>query len=71
MFNQKIKRREEFLMYKIKTEIKYEIGTEVIAKSKNIDVTCVGEIHNIIERNGIIYYAVCRSLFLAEELKVL
>jgi len=50
---------------------KYEwkIGTEVIGKSKDIDVTCVGEIHNIFEDDGNIYYAVCSSLFLAEELK--
>tara|TARA_R100001015_G_C4585794_1_gene141752 strand:- start:11 stop:178 length:168 start_codon:yes stop_codon:yes gene_type:complete len=47
----------------------YEIGTEVVAKSKYIDVTCVGKIHSIIERNGIIYYAVCSNLFLAEEIK--
>jgi len=47
----------------------YEIGTEVVAKSKYIDVTCVGKIHAIIERNGVIYYAVCSNLFLAEELQ--
>jgi hypothetical protein len=46
----------------------YKIGTEVVAKSKYIDVTCVGKIHAIIERNGIIYYAVCSNLFLAEEI---
>ena len=47
----------------------YEIGTEVVAKSKYIDVTCVCNIHNIIERNGTIYYAVCSNLFLAEEIQ--
>ena len=46
----------------------YEIGTEVVAKSKVIDVTCVGKIHDIIEDDGNIYYAVCNSLFLAEEI---
>ena len=46
----------------------YEIGTEVVAKSKYIDVTCVGKIHAIVERNGIVYYAVCSNLFLAEEI---
>ena len=47
----------------------YEIGTEVVAKSKYIDVTCVGKIHAIVERNGIVYYAVCSNLFLAEEIQ--
>ena len=47
----------------------YEIGTEVVAKSKDIDVTCVGKIHNIIEDDGNIYYAVCNTLFLAEEIQ--
>ena len=50
---------------------KYELGTEVVAKSKGIDVTCIGKIHNIFEDDGNIYYAVCSSLFLAEELKIL
>ena len=49
----------------------YELGTEVVAKSKDIDVTCIGKIHNIFEDDGNIYYAVCSSLFLAEELKIL
>tara|TARA_R100000234_G_C4977179_1_gene169029 strand:- start:946 stop:1113 length:168 start_codon:yes stop_codon:yes gene_type:complete len=47
----------------------YEIGTEVVAKSKDIDVTCVGKIHNIFEDDGNIYYAVCNTLFLAEEIQ--
>ena len=47
----------------------YELGTEVVAKSKDIDITCMGKIHNIFEDDGNIYYAVCSSLFLAEELK--
>lgn len=46
----------------------YEIGTDVVAKSKDIDVTCVGKIHDIIEDDGNIYYAVCDWLFLAEEI---
>ena len=46
----------------------YEIGTKVVAESKDIDVTCVGKIHDIIEDDGNIYYAVCDWLFLAEEI---
>ena len=51
------------------SKYEWQIGTEVIGKSKDIDVTCVGAIHNIIEHEGNIYYAVCSSLFLSEELK--
>jgi len=51
------------------SKYEWQIGTEVIGKSKDIDVTCVGAIHNIFEHDGNIYYAVCSSLFLAEELK--
>ena len=51
------------------TNYEYEIGTEVVAESKDIDVTCVGKIHDIIENDGNIYYAVCSRLFLAEEIK--
>tara|TARA_A100001201_G_scaffold140643_1_gene134187 strand:- start:916 stop:1092 length:177 start_codon:yes stop_codon:yes gene_type:complete len=51
------------------SKYEWQIGTEVIGKSKDIDVTCVGAIHNIFEDDGNIYYAVCSSLFLAEELK--
>ena len=51
------------------TNYEYEIGTEVVAKSKDIDVTCVGKIHDIIENDGNIYYAVCNRLFLVEEIK--
>ena len=47
----------------------WKIGTEVKGKSKDIDVTCVGAIHNIIEHDGNIYYAVCSCLFLSEEFK--
>ena len=59
-------------MIKDYNSYEYKIGTEVIAKSKEIDVTCVGAIHNIFEHeDGNTYYAVCSNLFLAEELKVL
>ena len=51
------------------SKYEWQIGTEVIGKSKDIDVTCVGAIHNIFEHDGNIYYAVFSSLFLAEELK--
>ena len=51
------------------SKYEWQIGNEVIGKSKDIDVTCVGAIHNIFEHDGNIYYAVCSSLFLAEELK--
>ena len=36
------------------TNYEYEIGTEVVAKSKDIDVTCVGKIHDILEDDGIL-----------------
>ena len=39
------------------------------SKSKDIDVTCVGKIHNIFEDDGNIYYAVCNTLFLSEEIQ--
>ena len=41
------------------SKYEWQIGTEVIGKSKDIDVTCVGAIHNIFEHDGNIYYAVC------------
>ena len=37
------------------SKYEWQIGTEVIGKSKDIDVTCVGAIHNIIEHDGNIY----------------
>ena len=30
------------------SKYEWQIGTEVIGKSKDIDVTCVGAIHNIL-----------------------
>ena len=34
------------------SKYEWQIGTEVIGKSKDIDVTCVGAIHNIFEHDG-------------------
>ena len=46
----------------------YQIGNEVIAKSNDVDITCMGKIQGTVIDDGNIYYVVCNSLFLADEL---
>ena len=49
----------------------YQIGNEVIAKSNDVDITCMGKIQGTVIDDGNIYYVVCNSLFLADEIKLL
>jgi len=59
------------LYEKQENNMDYQIGNEVIAKSNDVDITCMGKIQGTVIDDGNIYYVVCNSLFLADEIKLL